>query len=74
MWVISKIQYSYKINQTSVWLYDIVIKNVNGIAFFMDLYLRNQLDFVLGEFSFENLYYLNKKRKMLLKKLGKDSS
>ena len=74
MWVISKIQYSYKINQTSVWLYDIVIKKVNGIAFFMDLYLRNQLDFVLGEFSFENLYYLNKKRKILPKKLGKDSS
>ena len=40
----------------------------------MDLYLRNQLDFVLGEFSFENLYYLNKKRKILPKKLGKDSS
>ena len=60
--------------QTSVWLYDIVIKNVNGITFFMDLYLWNHLDFVLGEFSFEKLYYLNKKRKMLRKKLGQDSS
>ena len=47
--------------QTSVWLYDTVIKNVNGITFFMDLYLRNHLDFVWGEFSFEKLYYLNKK-------------
>ena len=60
--------------QTSVWLYDIVIKNVNGITFFMNLYLRNQLDFVLGELSFENLYNLNKKRKMPRKMLGKDSS
>ena len=60
--------------QTSVWLYDIVIKNVNGITFFMNLYLQNQLDFVLGELSFENLYNLNKKRKMPRKMLGKDSS
>ena len=59
-----KMQYSYKMIQNSVWPYDIVIKNINGITFFVDLYFRNHLDFVLGEFSFENLYYLNKNQKM----------
>ena len=40
-----------------------VIKYVNGINFSVDLYLRNYLDFIFDEFSFENLYYLSKKRK-----------
>ena len=50
-----------------------VIKYVNGINFFVDLYLRNYLDSISGEFSFENLYYLSKKRKTQWKKLGKNS-
>ena len=50
-----------------------VIKCVNGINFFVDLYLRNYLDAISDEFSFENLYYLSKKRKTQWKKSGKNS-
>ena len=40
---------------------------------FVDLHLRIHLDSISGEISFENLYYLSKKRKMQCKKLGKNS-
>ena len=37
-----------------------VITQVNGINFFLDLYLQNHLDSISGEFNFENLYYFSK--------------
>ena len=50
-----------------------VIKYADGINFFVDLYLRIHLDSISGEFSFENLYYLSKKRETQWKKLGENS-
>ena len=74
MRVTSEIQYLCKMIQASVRLDDIVIKNVNGKSLYVLLHLRNHLDFVSGEFSFENLYYLSEKLKMRWKKSDKDSS
>ena len=39
----------------------------------MDLYLRNYLDFISGEFNIENLHYLSKTKYTQWKRLGKDS-
>ena len=50
-----------------------VIKYFNGINVSVDLYLRNYLDSIFDEFSFENLHYLSKKRKTRWEKLGKKS-
>ena len=50
-----------------------VIKYFNGINVSVDLYLRNYLDSIFDEVSFENLYYLSKKRKTRWEKLGKKS-